>query len=347
MGGYAAVGAAGLLLATAVSKGLRRRRSIALNGRIALVTGGSRGLGLLVASELGREGMKIVLAARDAASLDRAREMLLAEGTEVSTLVADLSKKDDAERIVADTIRRHGALDLLVNNAGTIKVGPVEHMTVADFDEAMAVHFWGPLHTIRAAVPQMRAQGGGRIVNISSIGGRVGVPHLVPYCASKFALTGLSTSMAAELAASGIAVTTVCPGLMRTGSFFNAWFKGQHRREFAWFAIADSAPVLSIDGRRAAAQVVDAARHGDAELVISWPARLAILASAALPRTMAAAMAFSNRLLPSPAESRQTASWRGWQSTSRWAPSVLTRLSERPAAENNQRPPPVIAADAR
>lgn len=341
MATYAAFGAAGLLLATAVSKGLRRRRAISLSGGIALVTGGSRGLGLLIASELGREGMKIVLAARDTGELDRAREILLGEGTEASTIVADLANKDDAERIVADTISRHGALNLLVNNAGTIKVGPLEHMTIDDFDEAMAVHFWGPLHTMRAAIPHMRAQGGGgRIVNISSIGGRVGVPHLVPYCASKFALTGLSTAMAAELAANGIAITTVCPGLMRTGSFFNAWFKGQHRQEFAWFAIADSAPVLSIDGRRAAAKIVDAARHGDAELVISWPARLAILASAALPRTVAAAMDLSNRLLPLPAESGQATSWSGWQSTSRWAPSTLTRLSERPVAENNQLPAP-------
>ncbi len=283
--------------------------------------------------------MKVVLAARDAGELDRARQTLAAEGTEVSTVVADVANKDDAERIVAETVERYGKLSLLVNNAGTITVGPVDHMTALDFDEAMAVHFWGPLHSMRAAIPHLRAHGGGRIVNISSIGGRVGVPHLAPYCASKFALTGLSTTMRAELAASGIAITTVCPGLMRTGSFFNAWFKGQHRQEFTWFALADSAPVLSVNSRRAAALIVDAARHGDAELVITWPARLAILASAALPRTFAGAVALSNRLLPSPSPSSNRESWRGWQSTSAWAPSTLTKLSDRAVAENNQVPP--------
>ncbi len=149
-------------------------------------------------------------------------------------------------------------------------------MERADFEQAMAVHFWGPLQTMTAAIPVMRRQRFGRIVNVSSIGGKIGVPHLTPYCASKFALTGLSDSMRAEIAKDGIHVTTVCPGMMRTGSPFNAWFKGRHREEFAWFAIADSLPVGSIDAARAASQIVDACRHGDAELVISWPAKLAV-----------------------------------------------------------------------
>jgi short-subunit dehydrogenase len=184
----------------------------------------------------------------------------------------------------------------------------------------------------------MRAQGGGRIVNISSIGGKVAVPHLTPYCASKFALSGLSSAMGAELKRDRITVTTVCPGLMRTGSFFNAWFKGRHRREFAWFAIADSTPVLSVGAERAAAEVVDAALCGDAHLVIGWPAKLAVLASATVPNTLAALMALSNRLLPSPAEPAGHESWTGWQSTSRWAPSALTALSSRPVIEHNQLP---------
>jgi NAD(P)-dependent dehydrogenase (short-subunit alcohol dehydrogenase family) len=217
-------------------------------------------------------------------------------------------------------------------------VGPVDHMTVADFEEAMATHFWGPLHTMLAAIPHMREAGGGRIVNISSIGGKIGVPHLAPYCASKFALTGVSTALRAELARYEILVTTVCPGLMRTGSPFNAWFKGRHRAEFAWFAIADSLPLLSIDGRRAAAQIVDAMRHGDAELIVSWPARLAVAAEALAPNTVARAMMLVNRVLPSPTGTLGNESHSGWHSGSRWAPSPLTRLTERSAAENNEMP---------
>jgi short-subunit dehydrogenase len=203
----------------------------------------------------------------------------------------------------------------------------------------MAVHFWGPLHTMTAVIPHMRQLGGGRIVNIGSIGGKIGVPHLIPYCASKFALTGLSTAFRSELLKDGIRVTTVSPGLMRTGSPFNARFKGLHREEFAWFAIADSLPLMTIDGQRAAAQIVDAARHGDAELIITWAARLAVLANAIAPDAVAAGMSVANRILPgvAPMEGDQARS--GWQSTSRWAPSILTRLTERSAARNNELPP--------
>jgi NAD(P)-dependent dehydrogenase (short-subunit alcohol dehydrogenase family) len=227
----------------------------------------------------------------------------------------------------------------LVNNAGVITVGPLEHMLPVDFEEAMAVHFWGPLYTTMAAAAHMRRAGGGRIVNISSIGGKIGVPHLVAYCASKFALTGFSESVRGELTKDGIYVTTVCPGLMRTGSPFNAWFKGRHRDEFTWFAIADSLPIASINGSRAASQIVEACRHGDAELVITWPARVAVIANAIAPGPMALAMEWTSRLLPGPIdEQRGDRAHSGWQSRSNWAPSRLTKLTNRAAAENNEIP---------
>jgi short-subunit dehydrogenase len=203
----------------------------------------------------------------------------------------------------------------------------------------MAVHFWGPLHTMLAAIPEMKRQGRGRIVNVSSIGGKIGVPHLTPYCASKFALTGLSESVRAELAKDGIYVTTVCPGMMRTGSPFNAWFKGRHRDEFTWFVISDSIPGMSIHAARAAAQVIDACRHGDAELVIGWPARLAILANAAAPEIVALAMSGANAMiLPAPSEEAGDERHSGWQSLSNWAPSRLTTLTDKAAARNNEIP---------
>src|SRR5690606_33875253 len=110
--------------------------------------------------------------------------------------------------------------------------------------------FWGPFYCIDAVLGGMRRRGEGRIVNVSSVGGRVGVPHMVPYCAGKFALVGFSESLRAELRSSGIRVTTVCPGLMRTGSPRNALFKGRHRAEYAWFAIADSLPLATISSER-------------------------------------------------------------------------------------------------
>jgi NAD(P)-dependent dehydrogenase (short-subunit alcohol dehydrogenase family) len=279
-----AVAAGALTLGAALlARGLRATRAIDFRGKAVLITGGSRGLGLLLARQLGRQGARVMLAARNEAELERSRNELHERGVDVSTCVCDVTNRDSAEQLVEEAVARLGRIDVLINNAGIIQVGPLEHMRPSDFVEAMAVHFWGPLHTILAATPHMRQQGGGRIVNISSIGGKIGVPHLAPYCASKFALTGLSDSVRPELAKDGIYVTTVCPGMMRTGSPFNAWFKGRHRAEFTWFAISDSIPIASIDGARAASQILEACRHGDAELVITWPAKLAVLANAVMP----------------------------------------------------------------
>ena len=323
--------------ASLIAREMRSRRAIDLQDRVVLITGGSRGLGLLMAREVGRRGAQVVLVARDEAELLRAQQDLGSHDVRSSILVADVATEAQARHIVSETVARHGRLDVLINNAGVITVGPVDHMTVADFEEAMATHFWGPLHTMLAAIPHMH-QTGGRIVNISSVGGRIGVPHLAPYCASKFALTGVSTALRAELARYGILITTVCPGLMRTGSPVNAWFKGRFREEFAWFAIADSLPILSIDGRRAAAQIVDAMRHGDAELVVTWPARLAIIASAIAPNIVARSMGLVNWVLPSPTDTFGNESHSGLHSRSRWAPSLLTRATDRSAAENNELP---------
>jgi NAD(P)-dependent dehydrogenase (short-subunit alcohol dehydrogenase family) len=333
--------AAGALTAGAalLTRALRASRRIDFHGKCVLITGGSRGLGLLVARELGSQGARITLAARDRTELERARDDLAARGVDAHIVRCDVAVRDEASGLIDEAIARMGRLDVLVNNAGIIQVGPLEHMLPGDFQEAMSVHFWGPLHTILAAVPAMRAQGGGRIMNVSSIGGKIGVPHLTPYCASKFALTGLSDAVRGELAKDRIYVTTVIPGLMRTGSPFNAWFKGRHRDEFTWFAISDSLPIASIDGQRAALQLIDACRYGDAELVIGWPAKLAVIANALMPEILATAMNLANQLiLPHPAGEDGNERHSGWQSLSSWAPSRLTALSDRAAARNNELP---------
>src|SRR5437763_9601690 len=291
-----------LLGAALLLKSLRRNRAIDFRDRVALITGGSRGLGLLIARELGRLGARVVLAARDEQELARAKSDLTDRGVAVATVSTDLSTPAEAERAVNECIDVFGRLDVLVNNAGIITVGPFDHLSNADFQEAMSIHFWAPLYTMQAALPYMRLNGGGRIVNISAIAGKRGVPHLAAYCASKFALTGFSQSVRAELAGENILITTVCPGLMRTGSIFNAWFKGRHRQEFAWFAIAGSMPLMTIDGDSAASRIVDAARYGDAELVITWPARLAAAAAGVTPGLTATATVIANHFLPEPTD---------------------------------------------
>jgi NAD(P)-dependent dehydrogenase (short-subunit alcohol dehydrogenase family) len=319
---------------------MRAARAISFDGRVVVITGGSRGLGLLIARQLAREGARLALIARDADELRRAAADIEGLGAVTLTIPCDIGDRAQAERAVRRVADHFGRIEVLINDAGTIEVGPVEHMAVEDFESAMRVHFWGPLYLTLAALPHLRRtrDRSGRVVNVSSIGGRIAVPHLLPYSASKFALTGLSDGLRAELAKDGIRVTTVLPGLMRTGSLYNAWFKGRHEAEFTWFSVADSLPGLSIDAGRAARQVVEACRHGDPELAITPQARLAIIADAVIPSLVARSMQVMNRLLPRAGSRLGDQARSGWQSLSPWAPSWLTRLSDRASARNNEVP---------
>nr|WP_275666364.1 SDR family NAD(P)-dependent oxidoreductase [Streptomyces cinnamoneus] len=191
-----------------------------------------------------------------------------------------------------------GSLDVLVNNAGEIQVGPLSAMAEADFRSAMETMYFAPLRLVMAALPAMRARGEGRIVTISSLGGRVAAPHLLPYAGAKFAAAGLSEGLRAELAADGISVTTVLPGLMRTGSHTAARFSGQPGREYAWFAAAAGLPVLSMDAERAARAVVTAAERRRPEAVLSPVAKAAVRFHGVAPATTARLLALGARLLP-------------------------------------------------
>ena len=331
---WTAAGVGVLLMARA----WRHRRAYEFAGKVVVITGGSRGLGLIMARELAEEGARLVLVARDEEELGRAADDLRANlaSVEVLTIAADVRKRHDAERAIAQALERFGRVDVLVNNAGIIQVGPLDHMKLSDYEDAMNTHFWGPLYMVLAALPHMRQRGEGRVVNISSIGGKIAVPHLVPYCASKFALAGLSEGLRAELINEGIVVTTVCPGLMRTGSPVNAMFKGKRPQEYAWFAISDSLPLASIDANRAARQIIAACRHGEAELVITLQAKIAVLAHEIAPELFADAMALMNRLLPGPTGSDGDRARPGRESESGWAPSPLTATTYAAAEDNNE-----------
>lgn len=327
-----AAGAAGMIAGRRVARGIR---AIDFAGRVVVITGGSRGLGLVIARQLASEGARLCLLARDEAELARAAEQF-PPGVDVMPVRCDIRRRGDIRAAVDTILDRCTVIDVLINNAGVIQVGPLEHMTTGDFENAMATHFWGPLHLMYEIVPSMRRRGFGRIVNVSSIGGRIAVPHLGPYCASKFALVGLSDALRAELDQYGIRVTTVTPGLMRTGSPVNAGVKGQHEAEYAWFAIADSLPGLTTSAETAARQIVAACRYGDPELTISMPARVAMMINNIAPGAVARAMVIANHLLPGPNRDSGSQRRRGAESTSKWAPSAATVLTDKAAVVNNE-----------
>ena len=289
----------------------------------------------MIARQLAAEGARLCLLARDMAELDRARAQLPANA-EVLTIRCDIRRRADVRLAMDHLLEKWGAVDVLINNAGVIQVGPLEHMAEADFENAMATHFWGPLHLMFECVPSMRHRSFGRIVNISSIGGKIAVPHLAPYSASKFALVGLSDSVRSELEQYGIRVTTVTPGLMRTGSPLNADFKGQHPLEYTWFAISDSIPGLTISAERAARQIVQACRYGDPELTITVPAKVAIRMNYLAPHAIARILALANKMLPGPSGTEGDHLSRGRENENKWTGSIATVLTHRAAAANNE-----------
>jgi NAD(P)-dependent dehydrogenase (short-subunit alcohol dehydrogenase family) len=305
-----------------------------MRGRVAIITGGSRGLGLLMARHLRNDGARLALFARNREELMRAKEEL--DGAGVLAITCDVSERTQVQQAVDIVVQHFGRVDMLINNAGIIQVGPIEHMTYGDYHQAMNVHFWGALHCTEAVLPHMRRGRSGRIVNIASIGGLIPVPHLAPYSASKFALVGYSDALRAEVAKDGIRVTTVCPGLMRTGSAVNAIIKGNHEAEFAWFATLSSLPLLSINASRAARKIIEAARRGVPRLTITPQARLAAILDRLMPNTFARAMVLANRMLPAPDRLWGDEPWPGHVSRPSKLPRLVTVLGDRAARRNNE-----------
>jgi NAD(P)-dependent dehydrogenase (short-subunit alcohol dehydrogenase family) len=276
---------------------LQRWRQEDIHGQVVLITGSSRGLGLALAREFARAGCRLVLCARDAEELERARHDLVQRGAEVLSVPCDVADREQVRHLVGQATERFGQVDILVNNAGIIQVGPMQTAT-EDFAAALDVMFWGVLYPTLAVLPQMRARHSGRIVNITSIGGMVSVPHLLPYSCAKFAAVGLSEGLRAELGQEGIHVTTIVPGLMRTGSHLRAAFEGQQEREFTWFALGATLPLLSISAERAARQIVRATQRGEAERILSLPANLLGRLHGVCPGMTANLLSAVNRVLP-------------------------------------------------
>lgn len=304
-------------------------------GRSVLITGGSRGLGLVLARELAMEGARLTIVARDADELAGAANELRATGAEVLAVPCDVTDAEQVERAVEAAVAHHGGLDVLVNNAGAIQVGPAENMGVEDLKESLDVHLWAAVHTTRAALPHLSRHRDGRIVNVASIGGKLAVPHLLPYSVGKFALVGFSEGLRHEVRRYGVRVTTVCPGLMRTGSHLRAEMKGQHEKEYGWFATLASSPLTSIDARCAARQIVEACRRADAELVIGTQARLALIANALCPNVVSDGLGWVARALPAPAGPRGDVPRTGLESRSAWT-APLTTMGDRAAVANRE-----------
>lgn len=329
---WAATGVGIFLLTRAIVRELTRFRP---EGKVVVITGGSRGFGLVLARHLGERGARIVLCARSADDLELARQELDAKGIEVMALTVDVTVNDEVQAMTRDVIARMGRIDVLINNAGIIQVGPQHLMTVEDYQLAMQTNFWAQLFAMQAVIPHFVQRGGGRIVNITSIGGKIAIPHLLPYTASKFAAVGLSEGMHAELRKYNIIVTTVIPNLMRTGSPLNADIKGDHEREYAWFKHADSNPLTSMSAEATARRIVEALEYGEAEVTLSLTGKLATLAKGLAPGWLSMLMSVVNQILPSGATA-DGSSVKGREAESHLSQGPISGLTDKAAARNNE-----------
>lgn len=314
---------------------LRALNKFKFKDKVVLITGGSRGLGLVMARQLVKQGAKVVVCARKEEELITSAEELSAETQNYLAIPCDITDKVQVKQMIEETENIMGPIDILINNASSIQVGPMETMTEEDYEEALKVHFWGPLYVINGVLPSMKLRQTGRIVNIVSIGGRLSFPHLLPYTASKYALAGLSEGMAVELKKDKIKVTTVYPGLMQTGSPKNIDVKGKHEDEYAWFKIADSLPVLSMSAEKAAKQILEAIKYGESTITLSFPAKLAVAMHDVAPGLTISMFDLINRFLPDTKGGSMVAK-KGYESESKVTLSEVTRETEEAAVKNNE-----------
>lgn len=311
---------------------------------VALVTGGARGLGLLVAEELAASGHDLALMARSAQELDQAAARIRQghQAVRVEVFACDVADREGVERTVRQVEDDLGPIEVLMNVAGIIQVGPAQDVVVEQFDQAIDTMLLGPVNVTWAVLPAMRSRGRGRIGTVCSIGGAISVPHLLAYSTAKFGAVGFSEGLSAELAGTGITATTIMPGLMRTGSHQRAQFLGNKDHEYAWFAPSASLPGISMAARTAARRMVRGTLRGRTHVILTPLAKVAIRVHGLMPSTVVRLLGVAARLLPGPVDqagARRPSEGRrlGGLRTSGLV-RALTWLGDRAARRNQEHP---------
>lgn len=314
---------------------LQKARRDTVKGKKILITGGSRGLGLVLARQLAKKGAIVAICARDKDEIEKAATQIRSFGGNISAYVCDVSDKEAVEVMIREVTAELAGIDILINNAGIIQVGPASMMRLEEYEEALNINFWGAVYTTLAVLPQMKARQSGNIVNITSIGGKVAIPHLLPYSVSKFAFVGFSEGLYSEVKKDKIHVTTVYPGLMRTGSHHNIDVLGNKKKEFGWFSITGNNPLVSVNAEKAASKIIEAIVYRKSSLIISLPASILAKIKGIFPDLTLEASSLINYALPS-ATGEKGEKVKGFESHSSYSPSFLTKLGDKAAVQNNE-----------
>lgn len=208
-----------------------------LHGKAAYVTGAARGIGRGVALALAREGADVAVSDVLTDDCLMVAEEIRALGRKAVSIRADVTRPEDVARLMRETVTILGRLDIAVNNAGVVSASPLADLPEAEWDRVMAVNAKAAFLCCKAALPVLRAGGGGKIINVASIAGKEGFANLAHYCASKFAVVGLTNALAKEVAHENITVNAICPGIVRTAMWdylSDAWKAGQETPEQSW-----------------------------------------------------------------------------------------------------------------
>lgn len=285
-----------LLSGTFIAAKLLKRTLFLTNLRdqVILITGGTSGLGFALMKHLLKENCKVAICARHEEDLEKVK----ANFSDVFIMKCDVGDKAQVHDLIQKTIRHFGKIDIVINNAGIIQVGAMESFHREDYKRAMDVMYWGMVNTTLSVLPHMKEQGSGQIVNITSVGGKVSIPHLLPYSAAKFAAVGFSEGITSELRNSNIFVTTIIPGLMRTGSYVNALFQKNNREEFKLFSFISSTPFLTVSADKAARRIILAMKEKRQVKVIGFQARILIELHHFMPNTLSRMFFLTTKVLP-------------------------------------------------
>lgn len=211
-----------------------------LQGKAALVTGGARGIGFGIAEALAAAGAKVAIIDIDIEAAEAAATKLSSTGAEAIALAADVSDESDVPRAFAEVATRLQGLHIAVNNAGTLGLGTITELTGQEWDRVLNLNLRSVFLCCKAEIELMRPQKWGRVINTASIAGKIGFPGMAHYCASKFAVIGLTNSVAKEVAREGITVNAVCPGLVGTGMWrgkngvAERWRRADETEEESW-----------------------------------------------------------------------------------------------------------------
>ena len=310
-------------------------------GRTCVVTGGSRGFGLVLARKLVRAGASVAVCARDADQVRRAADELArrSDPRRVVGGVCDVTDRESVRRFLADVTGKLGPVEVLVNNAGLISFGPQASLTPQDYEDSLATHFWGPYFFTEEVLPGMKRRREGRILNVASIGGRVPLTHGNAYTVGKHALVGYSEGLRTEALRHGVSITTACPGLMRTGSPRHALIRGRHEVEYAGFKLLDSLPGLSCSAEHAAAEALEALRAGRGEVISPLPFAAAAAFHGVFRNFSLDLLGLLGRALPDApgAIGRQTTpAVKGYEAETPLTRSPLTALTRAAAVRNNE-----------